>query len=166
VLNIFRKFHIPFIHSICCGSPYMDSSSFANTPSLTLRCDCSRISGLLLRASPEARTIMGYSRAGSLSLLRARGPRTVSGFACAGSTCWPSTACFAIVVGSSSLYYATRFSSGRYCTRVIIGSLGQHRPRYARHLIRQCHCGDIMMSRLCQVCYPTAQPIILARSRT
>jgi len=42
---------------------------------------------------------MGYSRAGSLSLFRASGPQTFSGSAGAGSTCRPSTACFAIVVG-------------------------------------------------------------------
>jgi hypothetical protein len=46
---------------------------------------------------------MGCSRAGSLSLLRAREPQTFSGSARAGSTCWPSTACLAIVVGHSFL---------------------------------------------------------------
>ena len=34
---------------------------------------------------------MGYSRAGSLSLNRDFNPWTLSGFASAGSTCWPSS---------------------------------------------------------------------------
>jgi hypothetical protein len=46
---------------------------------------------------------MGYSRAGSLSLSRAFLPQTFSGSTSAGSTCWPSTACLAIVVGHYSL---------------------------------------------------------------
>ena len=75
--------------------PYMDSSSFANTPLLGNKARLlTYIRPLIAVSIFRCWAIMGYSRVNSLSLSRAFRTWTFSGFVDAGSTCSPSSGLF------------------------------------------------------------------------
>ena len=107
---------------------------------------------------------MGYSRACSLSLFRARRPQTFSGSAGAGSTCWPSTAYFAIV--DTPFYVLVDLCLNCYLTRLVVRALGHHRPGDTRRLVGQRDCRDVVVLGLRDVRHPATHPIVLARRRS
>jgi hypothetical protein len=110
---------------------------------LAMRYDCSRISGLGMTSINRGRATMGYSRVGSSLLCRASRPWTFPGFSDAGSTCSPSFGMLATAVDDLLLVSRDAWRSDRHALRFVVGSVSQHRPGHARHLVRERSRCDI-----------------------